>query len=86
MDAAVLKGLHTKTTFLSFEYNTQAFLWETAVCCFQEASRLGFSEAKFTRGAASRFISSNWVPVREASVEIRKAFDGSDCWGDVLLR
>jgi FkbM family methyltransferase len=85
MDAEVLKGLHQKPKFLSFEYQMSPDLWENARRCFAEAERLGFTNANVTE-QVPRLLLGEWVDLKTAASELLRLFGGSARYGDVIVR
>jgi FkbM family methyltransferase len=85
MDAEVLGGLTYRPQFLSFEYNTDANLWQNTLGCFSEVMRLGFNEANMTKFANPELTLRQWVEIRKAPSEIQRACGPND-WGDIVVR
>lgn len=85
MDADVLQGLTHRPKFLSFEYNLHPNLWPNTKRSLQEATRLGFTEAKFTELGSARLLPNVWVPLAMAEAAITGHCTGHE-WGDVFVR
>jgi FkbM family methyltransferase len=85
MDAEVLKGLHRKPKFLSFEYHMNPPLWENAQGCLIEVERLGFTAANVT-DQSSRLLFGDWLEIKSVASELRRLFGDSKRYGDVVVK
>ena len=86
MDADALRGLSSKPSYLSFEYNTAGTLLENTRECFRQAVRLGFTEANLTEATAPKLVFESWVRTDTALAQLEKWHLTGDRWGDVVLR
>jgi FkbM family methyltransferase len=86
MDADVLRGLHFRPRFLSFEYNTKPQLWDVTLQCLRESARIGFAEANFTGSGLPKLLLARWVGLERIPTEIRNWYKGRQSFGDVIVR
>ena len=86
MDVEVLRGLHHRPRFTSFEFNTTEQLWEITLLCFSEAARLGFTQGNFSASGTPKFILNRWCDLGSLPVEITRWAMGRQTYGDVVLR
>ena len=84
MDFEVLKGLHFRPRYLSFEFNRNPRLWSTLPRCIEEVARLGFAKANFTGSGTPSLWLKDWVPIGEIEKAIAEA-ENPEGFGDVLV-
>lgn len=86
MDADALRGLTQRPRFLSFEYHTATPVWENTLECFNQAVRLGFTEANLTTMASPKLLFRSWIGIEQARLQIEDWHESGAYWGDVLVR
>jgi len=86
MDADALRGLSQRPRLLSFEYHTAAAVWENTCECFNQAVRLGFTEANFTEMANPKLLFRDWRKIEQARLQVQEWRNFGERWGDVLVR
>lgn len=86
MDADVLRGLSQRPQYLSFEYYTNAPLWQNTRECFRHAARLGFTEANVTEQVRPELLLRAWLPLDDAMAHLENLGRTRHCWGDVIVR
>jgi FkbM family methyltransferase len=86
MDAQVLRGCHSRPTYISFEFNTSKALWGGVGECLEEASRLEFASANFTGPGTPRLQLSCWVPIETIQDRIQEWAEGRETFGDVIIK